>query len=232
MSPLQYDECPITPTQCIESSLKRTVISPFTPVQDINDDRKRQLSPRTQCIILPSKKVPRVHSPTSSISTEIFVSVLDRPFAPWNEIDVVFAALVPEWTKFIRGKLIHHLIHFLELKVSLNEYLPGNLLIPSPLIDKAWKALIIETLVYRRVIKTIQDFHGRPHKMIHYSIFTTQDGDVETKFQRTQSLFQLYYKERMPCFLQDVCEEEMILMPNDFDDQASVDVSLFGTEFI
>ncbi len=38
-----------------------------------------------------------------------------------------------------------HLIHFLELKVIMDDYEPGRLLSPSTMVDMYWHDLILET---------------------------------------------------------------------------------------
>jgi hypothetical protein len=138
---------------------------------------------------------PRIITHTAATSTT-FKSILHNPFALWQELDSVFSTLIPEWHSQERGSMIHHLVHFLELKIGMDEYSPSHsMLAPSPLIDQAWRALVLETQLYNRVTHAIQDFHYKPHRMIHYSIFRSGD---ETKFRRTQSLFQVYFRDQMP----------------------------------
>jgi hypothetical protein len=137
---------------------------------------------------------------------ERFQSVLDRPFNKWNEMEDVLAAFVPEWNHTERGYLLQHLIHFLELKVVMEENIPGQLLAPTKLVDKAWQALVLESRLYKKVTGTIQSFHGRPRCHVHYSLLTGMKGDMyESQLHRTQSLFQCYYGgQQMPISLDDV----------------------------
>ena len=107
-------------------------------------------------------------------STE-FESVLDKPFDKWNDIEVVISMSIPEWSHRQRGCIILHLIRFLELKVLMDEYVGNQLLSPSRLIEQAWRALILETLLYKRVTCSIQDFHGRSRRMIHHSVLRQSD---------------------------------------------------------
>jgi hypothetical protein len=124
-----------------------------------------------------------------------FESILDRSFTFWSEINSVLAVFIPECEEFQRGRIIHFLIHFLELKIAMDEFIPGHLLAPTAAIDQAWRSLVLETQLYKNVVKAISDFHGKPPRMIHYSIFI---DNIEEKIRRTQSLFQVYYREEMP----------------------------------
>lgn len=158
------------------SHRKRKVMSPFGKTASI--------------------KVPRV---SSSPTGERFKSVLDHPFLHWKDLDSVLNITFPEWTQQNRGQMIHHFIHFLELKIALDEYISDGLLAPSPPIDKTWRAVILETQLYQNVLKTIQEFHGKPKKMLHYSIFQSKEEKVrQDKLRRTQSLFTVYFVETMP----------------------------------
>lgn len=136
---------------------------------------------------------------TRVIQDNQFESVLDRPFHKWNEIEDAIAAYVPEWNHTQRGFVILHLIRFLELKVLLEEYVPGNLLAPTKLVDKAWRALVLETELYQSVTTAIQDFHTQPRHVIHYSLLTdSNDESFKDRLDRTQTLCQNYYKEPLP----------------------------------
>jgi hypothetical protein len=172
---------------------------PRSPVPEIFLTRKRKnVSPRYTA----PTKFQRIEESPNSKKPERFQSVLDRPFVHWKELDSVLATLFPEWTHYQRARIIHHLIHFLELKIGLNESIPEGLLSPSPVVDNAWRAIILETQLYQKVLKQIQDFHGKPRKMVHYSIFQ-QQTDTENKLRRTQSLFQVYFLETMPLSIAD-----------------------------
>jgi hypothetical protein len=134
-----------------------------------------------------------------------FQSVLDRPFNKWNEMEDVLAIFVPGWNHTERGCLLQHLVHFLELKVVMEEHIPGHLLAPTKLVNKAWQALVLESRLYKRVTFTIQSFHGRPRSQIHYSLLADMEGATyESQLRRTQSLFQCYYGQYMPISLDDV----------------------------
>ena len=199
----------------------------------------------------PQSPAPQQQSPpptiTSTAKSTRFESILDRPFTLWKEMDSVFSALIPEWRSQERGSMIHHLVHFLELKIGMDEYVPGQtMLAPSPLVDQAWRALVLETQLYNRVTHVIQDFHYKPYKMVHYSIF--RKGGDDTKFRRTQSLFQVYFREQMPVELErrvstppppstSPVPQVQFTNRNDdqpsfLDDAASVASALFGEDFI
>ena len=130
-----------------------------------------------------------------------FQSVLDRPLPFWGELDQILASLT-EWTKSQRSRMIHYLIQFLELKIGLNDFIPDKLLMPTPPIDQAWRCIVVETQLYQKLIKLIQDFHGKPRKMIHYSVQTNftsaASAQHQDKLRRTQSLFRVYFMDSMP----------------------------------
>lgn len=134
---------------------------------------------------------------------ERFKSVLDRPFRFWKGIDSVLESTQPDWSTSQRGRLIHHLIHFLELKIGFHEYIPAGLLLPSPVVDRAWMALVLETKLYKKVTRHIQDFHGKPRKSIHYSMLAMNKGNQQERLKHTQELFQLYFREMMPVSIED-----------------------------
>jgi hypothetical protein len=146
-------------------------------------------------------------SSTSSVfsrsSHERFKSVLDRPFRFWKAVDSVLKSTQPDWSPYQRGRLIHHLIHFLELKIGFDQYIPAGLLLPSPVVDDAWMALVLETKLYKQVTRHIQDFHGKPRKSIHYSMLAMNKGNQQERLKRTQELFQLYFREQMPVTIED-----------------------------
>ena len=118
--------------------------------------------------------------------------------------------------------MVHLLVHFLELKVGMNEYVPDNLLLaPSPLLDQAWRALILETQLYEKVLYAVEDFHGKPRKMIHYTVIRKGQDNWGERFRRTQSLFHVYFREEMPL---SFGKERGVSMPIlDDDDPLEVD---------
>lgn len=142
----------------------------------------------------------------SSTTQDRFISVLDRPFKYWHELNLLFKEVHPQWSPYQRGRMIHHLIHFLELKIGLDEYIPTGLLLPTAVVDLAWRALVMETRLYLQVIHTLQDFHAKDQEMIHYTFLLTRElvpKEREDKIRRTQSLFRVYFKEIMPCSIND-----------------------------
>lgn len=165
----------------------------------------RKRKDREVRISLPADDKSSTAVRTSTV-IERFLSVLDRPFKRWNEVENVLAAFVPEWNHTERGCLLQHLIHFLELKVVMEEErISGQLLAPTKLVNKAWQALVLESRLYKKVTCTIQSFHGRRRCQIHYSLMTDMKGAMyESMVRRTQSLFQCYYGRQMPVSLQDV----------------------------
>ena len=119
-----------------------------------------------------------------------FESVLDQPYPLFFDIDDLFAEYVPEWDFHQRGQMVTHLIHFLELKVCMEDYdanASTSLLAPTPMIDKAWRALVTETELYFQVTESIQDFHGRSREMIHYSIWSRSGKKSARERQRRKS---------------------------------------------
>ena len=141
-----------------------------------------------------------------------FESVLSKPFEKWNEVETVAAEFLPNWTNTQRSFVIRYLIQFLELKVVMEEYKPDQLLAPTRVIDKAWQALALETRLYRRVIHAIQDFHGRPHRMIHYSLRLFDQTAGAERLKRTQSLFKVYFNDNMPTSLDEIGASDASLM--------------------
>jgi hypothetical protein len=194
-----------SPLRNIVSERKRKMLSPF--LQRLTPNKFQKTIPPESTAPTPAPHSPprqlparQQQQPTPpsimpTVTSTKFESILDRPFTLWKELDSVFSVLIPEWNSQERGHMSHHLVHFLELKIGMDEYIPDHMLAPSPLVDQAWRALILETQLYTRVTQAIQDFHCKPHKMIHYSIF--RKGD-ETKICRTQSLFQVYFRDKMP----------------------------------
>ncbi len=148
----------------------------------------------------------------SSLSTTFheqfvrFCSILDRPFQYWQALNTIFKEVYPDWTSYQRGRMIHHLVHFLELKIGMDEYVPTGLLLPTSVVELAWRALVMETSLYLEVIYALQDFHAKDREMIHYTFIMNQmlsPKETEDKIRRTQSLFVLYFKEAMPSSIND-----------------------------
>lgn len=134
-----------------------------------------------------------------------FDSVLSQPFGQWNDIENVVGEFVPEWTHTQRSLVIQNLIGFLELKVIMEDHAPNQLLAPTKLVARAWQALILETMLYKKVAIAIQDFHGRPHRMIPHSFMEdVGPGAYEVRLKRTQHLFQTYHGDTMPSFLEEI----------------------------
>lgn len=134
-----------------------------------------------------------------------FQSVLTKPFSLWNEIEDLVAEFLPEWSPSQRSCLIKNLLRFLELKVVLEEYRTNKLLAPTQLVACAWNVLVLETELYRDVTFAIQDYHGRPHRMIHHSLSKkSQKNKVEEQLCRTQRLFESYYRGHMPSDLKEI----------------------------
>jgi hypothetical protein len=107
--------------------------------------------------------------------------------------------------------MIQHLVHFLELKIGMDEYVPTSLLMPTPIVEDAWKTLVLETFLYMNVLYALQDFHGRPRAFVHYTFrghrLASQRERID-KIRRTQSLFWLYFKEPMPVTIMDEQQED------------------------
>ncbi|KAL3905318.1 MAG: hypothetical protein SGARI_004520, partial [Bacillariaceae sp.] len=134
-----------------------------------------------------------------------FQSVLTKPFSLWNELEALIAELLPEWSPSQRSCLIKNVIRFLELRVVLEEYRTNKLLAPTELVAKAWRVLILETELYRNVTFAIQDFHGRPHRMIHHALSKKSErNSLADRLDRTQSLFMSYYGSQMPSELKQI----------------------------
>jgi hypothetical protein len=150
----------------------------------------------------------RKEEPRDKVTLEVpqtFNSVLNEPFEQWNDIENAVGEFVPEWTHTQRSFIIQNLIRFLELKVIMEEHAPSQLLAPTKLVARAWQALILETMLYKKVAAAIQDFHRRPHRMIRHSLMEEVGlGAYEVRLKRTQHLFQTYHSDTMPSFLEEI----------------------------
>ena len=128
-----------------------------------------------------------------------FRSVLTRPFSLWNEIDDIVGAFLTYLDISHRNKAIKSLIRFLELKVIMEEYTTNGLLSPTEAVAHVWQVLILETELYRKTLKAIQDFHARPHRYIHHALCRNCNTNAyQERVERTQRLFKTYYRTKMP----------------------------------
>jgi len=137
-----------------------------------------------------------------------FVSVLSVPFTSWNELENVIGEFCPDWSHTHRSYIVQHLIRFLELKVLTEEFATNKLLAPTPLLAQAWRAVILDKQLHARVIRDIQDFHGRPHSTLRYTLHPKDlelchGGNIQ-RLQRTQHLFQAYFGETMLSSVEDI----------------------------
>eukprot|EP00934_Nitzschia_sp_Nitz4_P005204 Nitzschia sp. Nitz4//scaffold234_size30613//28045//29166//NITZ4_007968-RA/size30613-processed-gene-0.23-mRNA-1//-1//CDS//3329543431//5194//frame0 len=151
-----------------------------------------------------SSSLPKspLHKPASA--HDQFESILDHPFSHWSELNGLFKKNFADWTSYQRARMIHHLVHYLELKVAIDEYGPQGLLVPGPVLDEAWEALVREPSLYCKIVHSIQDFHHKPHRMIEYSALDINYiFEMEDKLVRTQSLFKVYFRETLPMLIED-----------------------------
>lgn len=170
--------------------------------------------------------------PPAENADDQFESVLDRPFRYWNALDEVLEYSYPEWLTHQRGRMIHHLIHFLELKVGFQDYSVdkspscadgqsnqskhpaissgGGRLVPSLVVDEAWRALVLESTLYEKITRHLQEFHGQQsYQYIHYSRVKTvmkscRIRGISEELATTQYLFQTYFREFMPASIRQV----------------------------
>jgi hypothetical protein len=172
----------------------------FTPAKD---------KPLSSCL-------PNSFSKPVRSSSDHFQSILDHPFEYWQQVNVILKEVCPAWTSYQRGRIIHHLIHFLELKIGKDEYVPTGLLLPTPVVELAWRALVMETSLYVKITHALQDFHQKPRSIIHCTLVSNRDLShykVEDKIRRTQSLFLVYFKEIMPSTIEDEPREPLSSPP-------------------
>jgi len=167
-----------------------------THYRQVNDDHHRQQNEK------PHNKKTMLPSSSSNYNEEsriTFKSVLTQPFGLWNEIEDIVAEFLNDWSHSQRSCVIKNLIRFLELKVIMEEYTSNGLLSPTLVVAHVWHVLILETELYRDVIYAIQDFHARPHRVIHHALVRRYDTDEYLGQQeRTQRLFRTYYGCGMP----------------------------------
>jgi len=173
--------------------------------RDVSEASKQSKAPN-HCTSLKDQPIRDPFTPRRIKTT---MSILDQPFQFWQELNVLLLDAYPTWTTYQRKKMIHHLIHFLELKVGMDEYVPTLLLLPTPIVEETWKVLVMETFLYITVIHALQDFHGRPREIVHYSnrgYRLLSQKERTDKIRRTQSLFWLYFREPMPILIVDETE--------------------------
>jgi hypothetical protein len=191
----------VTPDKAMETS--KQFVHAYQEAMDRPPDRTRNTSGT------PSVRSNATNSTKKSNETifqsDRFISVLDQPFQYWSELNTIFRQVFA-WTPSQRGRMVHHLIHFLELKLGVDEYDAAGLLLPTLVVEEAWRALVLETSLYRDVLNFLHDFHGKPRKIIDYSLVRCSgvpQKDRIDKVRRTQSLFLVYFQETMPVNIND-----------------------------
>lgn len=165
----------------------------------------------------PSSSLPNSFSkPAGASSRPRFESILDRPFEYWQQVNTILKEVYPSWSPYQRGRMIHHLVHFLELTIGTDEFIPTGLLLPTPVVEQVWRALVTETSLYVQITHALQDFHQKPRAIIHYTFFENRKltpKQAEDKIRRTQSLFLVYFKEIMPLKIEDEPREPLSSPP-------------------
>ena len=194
-----------------ETSLKAEATPRHLPPTSSGKRKECDIEPNT-VIGLPNFSSKRVEK-TPVPSNGPFRSILSVPFGKWNDIESAIMMMEPDWTPKQRGSLIESLIQFLELKVTTEGFIPAHLVAPTRLVEKAWRALIMDTRLYKKVVTIIQSFHNKTKKPIHYSVLEYSEehtSNYYAKVRRTQSLMKSYYGSEMPESLDDadtVCSE-------------------------
>jgi hypothetical protein len=185
-------------------SIQATTTSQRQEIETHYDNRQQIDKPNKKLrkmLASSSKKTNNKKSKSIRYSRDApFKSVLTQPlFSLWNEIEDIVTEFLNDWSHSQRSCVIKNLIRFLELKVIMDEYTSNGLLSPTLVVAHVWHVLILETELYRDVIYAIQDFHARPHRMIHHALVRRYDTDQYLEQQeRTQRLFQTYYGSEMP----------------------------------
>lgn len=105
------------------------------------------------------------------------------------------------WTPWQRRQMLRHLINFLELKVILEDNIPGVLLSPSHLVDVCWHAVILETRLYRTLTCALQAHFGKARVPIDHSVLTVGHGHATARVRRTIDLYKARTGTDMPFFL-------------------------------
>lgn len=153
-----------------------------------------------------------------------FKSVLTRPFSLWNEIEEIVGEFLAYLNKDQRSNIIKNLIRFLELKVIMKEYGTNGLLSPTEAVAHVWHVLILETKLYRDVVCSIQDFHGRPHRFIHHALLRKYNTkEYHERLKRTQRLFKSYYGAEMPTVLGMESDTRNNAVPRDLPKSVTID---------
>jgi hypothetical protein len=185
-------------------SIQTTMTSQRQEIETHYDNRQQIEKPNKKLrkmLSSSSKKINNKKSKSIRYSRDApFKSVLTQPlFSLWNEIEDIVTEFLNDWSHSQRSCVIKNLIRFLELKVIMDEYTSNGLLSPTLVVAHVWHVLILETELYRDVIYAIQDFHARPHRMIHHALVRRYDTNEYLEQQeRTQRLFQTYYGSEMP----------------------------------
>lgn len=185
-------------------SIQTTMTSQRQEIETHYDNRQQIEKPnkklRKKLSSSPKKNNSKRSKSTRYLRDAPFKSVLTQPlFSLWNEIEDIVTEFLNDWSHSQRSCVIKNLIRFLELKVIMDEYTSNGLLSPTLVVAHVWHVLILETELYRDVIYAIQDFHARPHRMIHHALVRRYDTDEYLEQQeRTQRLFQTYYGSEMP----------------------------------
>jgi len=175
-------------------------------------------------------KKPGMESSSPSRQQERFTSVLTEPFNLWNRIEDIIVEFLPTWSPSQRSSIIENVIRFLELKIIMEEYETNHLLSPTLLVAHAWHVLILETELYLDVTYAIQDFHARPHRMIHHALLRRSDKKgYEERLERTQRLFKSYYNLEMPTSVDDIEGIPCIQHPSWMKRTQSNDASIVST---
>jgi hypothetical protein len=126
----------VSPAQAFdttESAHEQSIPPRQFSLNSVDDETgKRKLRSPWKVIVTPLGKSQKTH--------DQFESVLNHFFVYWTELDrVLEVGLTPldsSWKHDgSREQMIHHLIHFLELKVALNLYLSECMLIPTLALD-------------------------------------------------------------------------------------------------
>ena len=107
-----------------------------------------------------------------------------------DELKEVFHSIAPglDWAPDQFQVIISHFVHFLELKVILRDYQPGEMLSSSAVLDQMWHGLILETQLYLALTYAIQDHYTKDHAMIHHSVRTKDNDNASERFDCTRKL--------------------------------------------
>ena len=116
-----------------------------------------------------------------------------------DELKDVYHSIAPglDWAPDQCQVMLSHFVHFLELKVILRDYHPGEMLAPSAVMDQMWRGVILETQLYESLTYAIQDHYNKDHAMIHHSVRTKNNESASDRFDRTRKLFRDFFGENM-----------------------------------